>query len=332
MSSETSQTSYFERLPHSTDPRRFAPIAIGLGFLLVCLVIAGLSAVARDDGGSIDFLISEGAKRRPAAAEPAYARPMAYAPVQPRSSFWSVFERPKPKREANEAPRVRRAAAPPRRVEAASPLSAPASVETLGKRSVCVRLCDGYFFPIGPIGDATDTTSHEALCSGLCPGAPTRLYVQPAGSDNIDDATSVKDHKRYSALPVAYRHSDTADNTCSCRRPGQSHARLVSAYKDFTLRKGDSIMTAQGFRVFRGSHSYPYKPRDFVALSKDHELSRSQQGRLRKLERAAFYNKAREDAAQPAETAFEAASSPRLDRPGRRNHVQVMSPDRTIVR
>jgi hypothetical protein len=282
--------------------------------------------------GSIDFLISEGAKRRPAAAEPAHARPMAYAPAQTRSSFWSVFERPKPKREAQDAARARRVAASARRAETASPHIPEVSADSLGKRSVCVRLCDGYFFPIGPVGDTADLTSHEALCTGLCPGAPTRLYVQPAGSDNIDDATSVKDHKRYSALPVAYRHSDTADNTCSCRRPGQSHARLVSAYKDFTLRRGDSIMTAQGFKVFRGSHSYPYKPRDFVALSKDHELSRSQQGRLRKLERAAFYNKAREEAAQPAEAAFEAASSPRLDRPGRRNHVQMMGSDRTIVR
>ena len=330
MSSETSKTSYFEQLPYSTDPRRFAPIAIGVGFLLVCLAIAGIS-VARDDGGSMEFLISEGARRRPAPvaqAQPQVYAPTqarAYAPAQPRDSFWSIFERPRQKREeTGQAQRPRRA--PTHHVERAAVVPNP-----LGKRSVCVRLCDGYFFPVGPVSDSSDVSGHEALCSGLCPGAPTRLYFQPAGSDKIEDAISAKDSKPYTALPVAFRHSDKADNTCSCRRPGQSHARLVSAYKDFTLRRGDSIMTGQGFKVFRGSHSYPYKPRDFGALSNDHELSRAQQGRLRKLERAALYNKARDDAMQQAET-IEAASSPRLDRPARRNHVQVMTPGQPITR
>jgi hypothetical protein len=41
----------------------------------------------------------------------------------------------------------------------------------------------------------------------------------------------------------------------------------VSIYNDRTLRRGDSVMTAQGLRVFRGSSHFPYRPSDFVSLT-----------------------------------------------------------------
>jgi hypothetical protein len=41
----------------------------------------------------------------------------------------------------------------------------------------------------------------------------------------------------------------------------------VTIYDDRTLRRGDSVMTAQGLRVFKGASHFPYHPSDFVALS-----------------------------------------------------------------
>ncbi|MBV8850546.1 MAG: hypothetical protein JOZ16_13290 [Methylobacteriaceae bacterium] len=41
----------------------------------------------------------------------------------------------------------------------------------------------------------------------------------------------------------------------------------VTIYNDRTLRRGDSVMTAQGLRVFRGAGHFPYHPADFVALA-----------------------------------------------------------------
>jgi hypothetical protein len=41
----------------------------------------------------------------------------------------------------------------------------------------------------------------------------------------------------------------------------------VTIYTDRTLRRGDSVMTAQGLRVFRGSSTFPYRASDFVALA-----------------------------------------------------------------
>lgn len=41
----------------------------------------------------------------------------------------------------------------------------------------------------------------------------------------------------------------------------------VSIYNDRTLRRGDSVMTAQGLRVFKGASHFPYRGSDFVALA-----------------------------------------------------------------
>src|SRR5437660_1899822 len=41
----------------------------------------------------------------------------------------------------------------------------------------------------------------------------------------------------------------------------------VSIYNDRTLRRGDSVMTAQGLRVFKGSSHFPYRASDFVLLA-----------------------------------------------------------------
>jgi Protein of unknown function (DUF2865) len=166
---------------------------------------------------------------------------------------------------------------------------------SLPRRSVCVRLCDGYFFPVGPLSQAGDLANHEAACSGLCPDAPTQLFVQPAGSDNIADAVSV-DGAPYSALPVAFRNRTAANDTCACHRRA---AEAFSLRDDFTLRKGDSVMTPSGIVVFRGAGRAPFAPRDFTVLAKA-SLPRDKRAALAAIERAALPN-IRQAAAVPLE-------------------------------
>jgi len=112
-------------------------------------------------------------------------------------------------------------------------------------RAVCVRLCDGFFFP-----SATSSGGDEA-CAAQCPDAPTARYTEPAGSDRIEDAVSTRG-ALYAALPVANRYQTTLDNMCACR-----HARAggysESLLNDPTLRKGDVVMTPKGFVGFQGA-------------------------------------------------------------------------------
>ena len=147
-------------------------------------------------------------------------------------------------------------------------------------RPVCVRLCDGFFFPASEPAGANNAASEEAACAGMCPDAPIALYYQPSGSDKIEDAISATG-QRYSALPIALRYRSTQDNTCTCHR---SIASALSPLHDPTLRKGDALMTPKGILVFRGAEQGTHTPRDFAALAAA-QVPKDQRSTLQALER-----------------------------------------------
>ncbi|MGO8797917.1 MAG: DUF2865 domain-containing protein [Roseiarcus sp.] len=153
------------------------------------------------------------------------------------------------------------------------------------RRSVCVRLCDGYYFPIGPLSGDADLGDHKAACSGLCPDAPTQLFIEPSGSEAIEDAVA-EDGARYSALPTAFRSRTVIDKTCACHRGA---GQAFPLRDDFTLRSGDSIMTPSGVVVFRGTGHSPFAQDDFAALA-NVEMARDKRALLAAIEHAAEPN------------------------------------------
>ena len=128
---------------------------------------------------------------------------------------------------------------------------------------MCVRLCDGYYFPIGPLSGDADLNDHEAACAGLCPDAPTRVFIEPAGSDRIEDAVA-GDGARYVALPTAFHNRARLDKACACHRQASQNFPLRD---DFTLRKGDAVMTPSGIVVYRGGGRAPFSQEDFTPLA-----------------------------------------------------------------
>ena len=132
-------------------------------------------------------------------------------------------------------------------------------VSVAGHDPVCVRLCDGFFFPLPTA--ASDVVSQDAACTSLCPDAPTQVFYRD-GSETIEGAVSAGG-KPYTALPVALRYRATANDTCSCHREVVAYAPL----KDSTLKRGDAIMTPAGFMVFRGVEGAPHQAADFSALA-----------------------------------------------------------------
>lgn len=156
------------------------------------------------------------------------------------------------------------------------------TLATLGKVSgfsthepVCVRLCDGFFFPLTA---AADSGSQTAACNSLCPDAPTEVYYRN-GSDRIEDAISSRG-QRYTSLPVSLRYRNASNNTCTCHREAVAYAPL----RDATLRQGDAVMTPAGFMVFNGAEGAPHTPHDFSALGQA-RLSSGQRGALQAMER-----------------------------------------------
>ncbi|WP_336487178.1 DUF2865 domain-containing protein [Methylobacterium nigriterrae] len=172
---------------------------------------------------------------------------------------------PPPRRPAHYAnlPDARRAGLPraiphtPRRLvdlAAPSPLRrrvarrrAPAAtVASLGPRTVCVRSCDGYLFPLGTLGARADIPVHRAACAAACPGAATSLYSLPAGETELERAVSLEGHPyRAAAFANVYRQRRVAD--CSCQPPGG--APPLPIVQDLTLRRGDVVATQDSAEV-----------------------------------------------------------------------------------
>jgi len=140
------------------------------------------------------------------------------------------------------------------------PMASPGrrSVAAIAGHPVCVRLCDGAYFPL------STASEEETQCRNLCPDAETAVYDAPNGSDDIGEAVS-KTGKRYSELPTALRYRSGLDATCVCHRSVAPHYSLA---EDSTLRKGDYVMTRNGLAVFEGGAALPHRAADFVALDK----------------------------------------------------------------
>ena len=54
-------------------------------------------------------------------------------------------------------------------------------------RTACVRLCDGYYFPLSPASTPADFPRDRDSCSAQCPGTEVEMYYQPTGAGRAVD-------------------------------------------------------------------------------------------------------------------------------------------------
>jgi hypothetical protein len=154
--------------------------------------------------------------------------------------------------------------------------------------SVCVRLCDGFFFPVGDVHGSGDIDTQTAVCSSACPGAPTRLFIVPSSSSEMDRATAVQTGQPYTALPVAFAHTKEVGPTCTCHAEGQAEAALMTPVRDITMRDGDTVMTSAGWRVFKSNGHWPYTRRNFTDLASAKDMPNSRRSTLLAMENASL--------------------------------------------
>jgi hypothetical protein len=113
-----------------------------------------------------------------------------------------------------------------------------------GSYAVCVRTCDGSFFPVSYSGAGSRADSLEEVCRALCPAADVALYSYPFGG-TIDEAVSAGGEP-YANLPNAGKFQTTDDPTCSCRRKGQTWAdALADAEARYGHEKRDILVTPE---------------------------------------------------------------------------------------
>jgi hypothetical protein len=219
-----------------------AGLLLGLGG-----VTAGTTIVkASERGGLFDFLetIFRGPEPAPTVTMPA-RRPAHYASLPDArrvTAARTIRQTPRPVVEVTARPaRVRRprGAAPLTRVALAP--EAGGRPALTGARTVCVRSCDGYVFPLGRLGARSDLPVHEAACAAACPNTPTRLFTLGSGEMELDRAVGL-DGQPYRSLAVANLYRTKRVEHCSCQ-PEQGVAAPLPILQDMTVRAGDVVAT-----------------------------------------------------------------------------------------
>lgn len=108
-------------------------------------------------------------------------------------------------------------------------------------RTVCVRTCDGFYFPISYATVPGRFADDERICQRMCPASEVKLYSYRNPGEDMAQAVAT-DGRRYSELPTAFRYRQEFNAACSCKQAGQSWADALKNTDD-TVERGDIVVT-----------------------------------------------------------------------------------------
>ena len=84
-------------------------------------------------------------------------------------------------------------------------------------RTVCVRLCDGYFFPVSFATVENHFERDIDACESQC-AAPAELYYYQNPGGSMEQAMSVRKRTPYAGLKTAFRFRKEFVQGCSCKQ------------------------------------------------------------------------------------------------------------------
>ncbi len=104
------------------------------------------------------------------------------------------------------------------------------SIDPNGRyRTVCVRLCDGFFYPIHYSTYGSMVGPDAEQCQASC-AAPAELYVYRNPGQEIEQAVSLNG-SAYMDLPVALRYRKEFVKGCSCKQAEYNPTDIMAANK-----------------------------------------------------------------------------------------------------
>ncbi len=93
-------------------------------------------------------------------------------------------------------------------------------------QTLCVRTCDGYYFPISYETGAENFSRDQTQCQAQCPGA--KLFYQPTDNQNPETMISLRGDV-YKNMPNAFKFRNvgaTATPQCFCQKPAGNFKTL----------------------------------------------------------------------------------------------------------
>src|SRR5579885_3358308 len=115
-----------------------------------------------------------------------------------------------------------------------------------GSQALCVRSCDGGFFPLSVPASQSNPDELTNLCQALCPNAEVSVYTRSPFQD-ITTAVSLDDNTPYTEHPNALKYQKTFDSACTCKPPGKSWAEALAGAEQLLghVRKSDLVVTPE---------------------------------------------------------------------------------------
>ena len=86
-------------------------------------------------------------------------------------------------------------------------------------QTVCVRTCDGGFFPVSTNTSPASFERDAEVCSMMCPGVETELFYHGVGTQEMSEMVSASGGMPYKEEPYAFKFRGSArkqDKSCGC--------------------------------------------------------------------------------------------------------------------
>jgi hypothetical protein len=114
-------------------------------------------------------------------------------------------------------------------------------------RTVCVRSCDGGYFPISFATVPGRFPDDEKTCKALCPAAEANLYAYRNPGEDMNQAVSISGQP-YTSSPNAFRFRQEFNPSCACKAAGQTWSEALKTIDDKAAaeQQGDIIVTEEG--------------------------------------------------------------------------------------
>jgi hypothetical protein len=101
-------------------------------------------------------------------------------------------------------------------------------------RTLCVRTCDGYYFPISFSTVENRFEQDLAQCEQMCPGADVRLFFHPMPNGDAETAISYLDKQPYSELSNAFAYRKAIYPDCNCKSDDSNFQQIAGTERDFS--------------------------------------------------------------------------------------------------
>src|SRR4029079_18951310 len=135
-------------------------------------------------------------------------------------------------------------------------------------RTVCLRTCDGAYFPVSFATYPARFPDDEKTCKALCPAAEATLFSYRNPGEDISQATSIAGQP-YTSLANAFKYRTEFNPSCACKAAGQTWSDALKSVDDKAAveQQGDIIVTEESAKKMQ-QRAQPQPPKTPPAAKK----------------------------------------------------------------